>query len=47
MRDDRVDASLNATWDTGSGMFKMSVAIFVPRLTSVMGGKFHFLAENR
>jgi hypothetical protein len=30
MRDDRVDAGLNATLDIGSVMFKISFAIFVP-----------------
>ncbi len=30
MRDDRFDAGLNATLDTGSVMFMMLFAIFVP-----------------
>jgi hypothetical protein len=34
MRDDRVDADLNATLGTGSVMFKILFAIFVPRPTT-------------
>jgi hypothetical protein len=34
MRDDRVDAGLNATLDTGPAMFKILFAIFVPGLTT-------------
>ena len=34
MRDDRVDASLNATLDSGSAMFKILFAIFVPGPTT-------------
>ena len=34
MQDDRVDASLNATLDTGSVMFKILFAIFVPGPTT-------------
>jgi len=34
MQDDRFDAGLNATWDTGSIMFKILFAIFVPRPTT-------------
>ena len=34
MRDDRFDAGLNATLDTGSVMFKILFAIFVPGLTT-------------
>ena len=33
MRNDRVDAGLNATLDTGSVMFKILFAIFVPEPT--------------
>jgi hypothetical protein len=34
MRDNRVDAGLNATLDTGSVMFKILFAIFVPGPTT-------------
>jgi hypothetical protein len=34
MQDNRVDADLNATLDTGSVMFKILVAILVPRPTT-------------
>jgi hypothetical protein len=34
MRDDRVDAGLNATLDKGFVMFKILFAIFVPGLTT-------------
>jgi hypothetical protein len=34
MRDDRIDAGLNATLDTGSVMFKILLTIFVPGPTS-------------
>jgi hypothetical protein len=34
MRDDRVDAGLNATLDTGSVMLKILFAIFVPGPTT-------------
>ena len=36
MQDDRVDASLNATLDTGSVMFKILFVIFVPRPTTLL-----------
>jgi hypothetical protein len=39
MRDDKVDAGLNATLDTRSIMFKILFAIFVPGLT-LLGIKF-------
>ena len=33
MQDNKVDASLNATLNIGSVIFKISFAIFMPRLT--------------
>ena len=35
MQDDRFNAGLNANLDTGSVMFKISFAIFVPRTTTL------------